>query len=132
MTSTDAPHPFADLLGISVTKAAAGEASGELTLEEKLLNPHGVAHGGVVYALADTVMGGALRSKLSEEQSCATLEIKITYFRPAFDGRLICSASVDHCGKRIGHISARIEGGGKLIALATGNFVILPAPPEKR
>jgi len=132
MTNTDAPHPFAGLIGLSVTGAAAGEASGELMLAEKHLNPQNVAHGGVVYALADTVMGGALRSMLSEEQSCATLEIKITYFRPAFDGELICTASVDHCGKRFAHISARVEGGNKLIALATGNFAILAAPPEKR
>ena len=132
MTKTDALHPFAALLGLSLTNAAAGEASGELTLEEKHLNPHGVAHGGVVYALADTVMGGALHSLLGEGQSCATLEIKISYFRPAFDGKLICTASVDHCGKRFGHITARIEGGGKLIALATGNFAILAALPEKR
>ena len=132
MTSTDAPHPFAELIGLSVTSAAAGHASGELLLAEKHLNPHGVAHGAVIYALADTVMGGALRPMLGEEQSCATLEIKITYFRPAFDGELNCTASVDHCGKRFAHVSARVEGGGKLIALATGNFAILAARPEKR
>ncbi len=132
MTSSDTPHPFADLIGLSITGLADGEASGELTLTAHHNNPHHVAHGGVIYALADTVMGAALRSTLSEEQSCATLEIKITYFRPAFEGKLICTASVDHRGKRFSHITGRVEGGGKLIALATGNFAILAAPPEKR
>ncbi|MEE9433437.1 MAG: PaaI family thioesterase [Sphingorhabdus sp.] len=132
MTDNEREHPFADLIGLSVDIGKPGEASALLTLKESHRNPHGVAHGAVIYAMADTAMGAALHSTLPAESACATLEIKITYCRPVFEGEVTCTATLDHKGKRFGHISSRIECGGKLIALATGNFAILEAPPEKR
>ena len=59
-------HPFADLIGFSVSERTAERCVTELNLEEKHLNPNGVVHGGVLYTLADTGMGGALMSALPE------------------------------------------------------------------
>ena len=53
-------HPFADLVGFSVSERTEKQCVTELTLEKKHLNPNGVVHGGVLYTLADTGMGGAL------------------------------------------------------------------------
>ncbi len=58
LTMADAsPDPgvgaFAALLGIHRTAMADGRSRFELAVRPEHLNPHGVVHGGVVYALAE-------------------------------------------------------------------------------
>ena len=53
-------HPFADLIGLSTDEQRAGHSRCSLTVDDKHLNPHRVVHGAVIYALADTGMGGPL------------------------------------------------------------------------
>ena len=90
------------------------------------LNPNGVVHGAVLYALADTGMGGALTSVLDENKFCSTIEIKINYFRPASQGLLRCETRVIHQGSRTGALESEIvDDAGRLLARATGTFMIL-------
>ncbi len=91
-------------------------------------NPHGVAHGGVAYSLADTAMGGALTSRLNPAFWCATLEIKFNYHVGVRAGLLTCEAEVLHQGKRIANMEARLFQHDRLVASANGNFAIFPAP----
>jgi acyl-CoA thioesterase len=117
--------PFADLLGVRRTLMAGGRSRFEVTLGSQHLNPHGVVHGGVVYTLVDYAMGGALTSRLTDGERCATIEIKINYVAPVSGGRLAAEARVIERTRRIGVLEARVEGdGGALIALATGTFYI--------
>ena len=62
------PHPFAELVGFEVTARGEGRCTSEISAEERHLNPNGVVHGAVLYALADTGMGGALTSMLDAGQ----------------------------------------------------------------
>lgn len=125
------PHPFADLIDLAVTPDGKGGSKATLTAEHKHMNPHGVVHGAVIYALADTGMGAALYPTLEAGQACATIEIKISYFRPVSGGEIRCATQIDNKGRSIAHLTSRIEQGGKLVALATGSFAILAAPPGK-
>ncbi len=43
-------HPFADMIGMEV----AGSCISRLTVAEHHMNPHGIVHGAVIYAPADT------------------------------------------------------------------------------
>ena len=75
--------PFVEHLGIEITKAADGHAEASLPLrEEHSANPDGmIAHGGVTYALADTVGGAAV---ISESASVSpTIDMRIDYLAPA-------------------------------------------------
>ena len=67
-------HPFADLIGFQVSERDNGQCETVLEIEDDHRNPHGVVHGAVIYALADTGMGGALTSTLREGQICSTIE----------------------------------------------------------
>ncbi|MBK6707832.1 MAG: PaaI family thioesterase [Sphingomonadales bacterium] len=125
------PHPFADLIGLAVAPDGKGGSTATLTAEHGHMNPHGVVHGAVIYALADTGMGAALYPSLDAGQACATIEIKISYFRPVAGGEIRCTTQVDNKGRSIAHLTSRIEQGEKLVALATGSFAILAAPPGK-
>lgn len=120
------PHPFADLIGFEVTARGEGRCTSELIAEERHLNPNGVVHGAVLYALADTGMGGALTSVIDEGQLCSTIEVKINYFRPARPGRLRCETRVVYQGSRTGALESEIlDENDRLLARATGTFMIL-------
>jgi acyl-CoA thioesterase len=106
-----------------------GRCRFELEVRPEHLNPHGVVHGGVVYALADYAMGGALTSRLGPGERCATLEIKINYLAPVAEGSLAAEAQVIERSTRVGVLEARVlAGADRLVALATGTFFIIQGP----
>ncbi len=119
-------HPFAELIGFGVTERGDGRCTIELDLEERHRNPHGIIHGGVLYALADTGMGGALTSLLGEDEICTTIEIKIAYFRPATQGRLKALTEVVNRGRKTASLESTLEVDGRTLAKAYGTFMILP------
>ncbi len=122
--------PFAEFLGVHRTAMDGGYSRFELAVRPEHLNPHGVVHGGVVYALADHAMGGALTSVLGPGERCATLEIKINYLATASEGHLAAEARVVARTTRIGVLEARVRGDGdRMVALATGSFYIQNSRP---
>lgn len=121
-------HPFAELLGFEVTARGDGRCITELELAPRHRNPHGIVHGAVLYALADTGMGGALTSVLDPGQLCSTVEIKIVYFRPALEGRLVCTTELVNRTRRTAALESSLRVGEKLLARAYGTFMILDAP----
>jgi acyl-CoA thioesterase len=125
-------HPFADLIGLTVEQQADGKSRLLLPVDGRHLNPHGVVHGAVIYAMADTGMGAALYSVLDAGYACATIDISISYFRPVVDGQLLCQTVVENKGRTVAHLTARITQNDKLVAQASGNFAIISAPLERR
>ena len=117
-------HPFAALIGFEVTALSEGKSTTSIEVKEELLNPFKVLHGAVLYALADTGMGGALLPLLSEEEICATIEIKMSYFKAVRSGKVLCHSKVIHRGKRVASLESEISAEGTLIAKATGSFSI--------
>ena len=78
---------FGRLLGLHITEARDGYARVEMDCEGKC-NPHGVAHGGAIFALADHAFGIA--------SNCGTVHntavsVQIQYLAPA-KGRLAAIA----------------------------------------
>jgi len=47
-------NPFGELIGLNFVKCETGYSQCVLEENEKLLNPHRVLHGGVIYSMADT------------------------------------------------------------------------------
>lgn len=75
--------PFLDLLGIEVTVAEDGHAEGRLEMRRELSSNPGktIAHGGVTFALADTVGGAAIVSEALAPTP--TIDMRVDYLRPA-------------------------------------------------
>jgi acyl-CoA thioesterase len=117
-------NPFGDLIGLQFTKCEAGQSRCTLKVEPRLLNPHGVVHGGVMYSMADTGMGGAMYSVMEKDELCATIEIKIVYFKAAKEGTLVCDTKIISRGKRIAALESEITSDGRLAAKANGTFSI--------
>lgn len=120
-------NPFGELMGLEFTICADGKSECSLKAEEKLLNPHGVVHGGALYSMADTGMGGALYTLLEEGELCSTVEIKITYFKPVTAGRLSCETQVVNRSRSLASLESSIMNDGNLVAKATGTFFVFSA-----
>lgn len=123
-------HPFADLIDLRVVERSAGASRLALTVIADHLNPHGVAHGAVLFALADTGMGAALYPTLAEGEICATIEIKINYFRPVTGGEVVCTTELVNRGRSLANLESKLFVGDRLVAQANGNYAIfMPRAP---
>jgi acyl-CoA thioesterase len=118
------PHPFADLIGLTFDSAESGSSQCRVPVRPELLNPHGVVHGAVAYALADSGMGGALYTLLEKGESCATIEIKIVYLSSVREGELICNTRVVRKGSRVAVIESEVFESDRLVAKALGTYSI--------
>lgn len=116
-------NPFGELIGLNFSRCEKGYSQCVLEVK-KLPNPHRVLHGGVIYSMADTGMGGALYSYLDDDELCATIEIKIVYFTAVTSGTLICDTQLVHRSKKIATLESDIKNDGRLIAKAMGTFFI--------
>ncbi len=125
------PMPFATLIGLKLKRGETGSAESHLVIDSDHLNSAGVVHGAVLYALADTAMGAAVYSTLDAEQSCATLEIKINYFKAVHaPGEIVCRAKIVNRGRTTANIDADIFVGESLMAHANGTFAIFIRRPK--
>ena len=119
------PNHFGELIGLEFTTIENGVSHCQLVVAESHLNPHRVVHGGVLYSMVDTGMGGALFSSLDPGQRCATLEIKISYLHFVTAGTLSCNSTVIQKSRRFGFLQSDVFNDDRLVASATGTFTIL-------
>lgn len=120
-------HPFGELIGLNFSEYKNGYSTCILEINEKLLNPHRVLHGGVIYTMADTGMGAALYSYLDRDEICGTIEINIIYFTSVTSGVVTCETKVIHKSKSIAALESEIRNDECLIAKAMGTFSIFKA-----
>jgi acyl-CoA thioesterase len=115
---------FATLIGLELTDVEPGYSRGELTVTDELKNPNDVLHGAVTHAMADTGMGAALTPDLAEGKACATIEIKISYLKPVWDGTLTCETTLIDRGGRVAFLESAVRQDGESVARVTGSFAI--------
>lgn len=90
--------PFADEVGINITKISEGYAEAEIVTRKEHYNPIGGIHGGVMYAMADTVGGCAC---YSYGKMITTLDSSFHFLKPALHAeKLVAKATVIKKGKR--------------------------------
>ncbi len=117
-------HPYADLIGLKIDELENGYSKCSIQANEKLYNPNNVIHGAIIFSLADTGMGAALFASLNEGEICATIEIKINYYRPVKSGIITCISKTLSRGKSVANLESSIYNEDKLVAKANGNFSI--------
>ncbi len=117
--------PFAEHLGIEVTRAEDGVAEGWMPMTDELSsNPgHHIAHGGATFAFADTVGGAALVSLVTVPTP--TIDMRIDYLAPVTDD-LTARAEVARKGSTsaVVDIDVRQEAEDKKVATVRGVYKI--------
>lgn len=125
--ATYGEFPLKHHLGMEVAGGSSqGTATARLDAGESHLNPNGVVHGAVLFALVDTAMGKAAMSVLDVGQFCTSVEVHLRFIRPVYPGQVDAVSSVVRRGKRIVHLDAEVrDGGGELVTTATGTFAVI-------
>ncbi|MEX2237106.1 MAG: PaaI family thioesterase [Dehalococcoidia bacterium] len=120
------PPPVARLIGLDLVSAGAGAVTMALEVGPQHANPMGTVHGGILCDLADAAMGMAYASTLGAGESFTTLELKINFLRPVWNGRLIAEGKYVSGGSSVGLTECDIKDErGRLVAHATSTCMTL-------
>ncbi len=88
-----------ELLGFDVESVHDGRAIFRLDVRPRHKQIHGVVHGGILAALADTAAAIAAYTVVPRGVELATLELKINYLEPVPGGRIKADARVLRGGR---------------------------------
>jgi uncharacterized protein (TIGR00369 family) len=117
--------PVSRLIGFDVLPATEddrtqGKAIVVLEVDERLHNPMGRVHGGILSALADAAMGIAFGRTLDKDQDFSTIDLHIHFMRPVRCNRVTASAELVQRGLRIGFVTCTItDDRSRIIAQAS-------------
>lgn len=117
--------PYATHLGIEVISDKDNKSHLKLNIKPHHLNRHDVLAGGLLYSIADVGMGLALYPTLADGQICATVEIKMSYFNSANEGKIDCYTKTIKRGKRLAFFESEVYHKKTLLAKASGSYIIL-------
>jgi uncharacterized protein (TIGR00369 family) len=120
--------PAAATLGFELRSVDpdAGTIVVGFTASEAFLNPAGNVQGGFLAAMLDDTLGPALVATLGPDQFAPTLELKVSFLRPASVGPLIGRGRVVHRGGTIAFLEGTLsDPTGEVVATATATARIV-------
>ena len=118
--------PFAQLLGILLERVAPGEAKLRLPVRHDLTQNHGVVHGGAIASIIDSATAFAVLTLLEPDERVTTVDLTISYLRPATKGQLFATAQVIRQGRRLFSVTAQAtDDEGTLMATALSTYIKL-------
>ncbi len=110
---------FANLLGITLNTAQAGNASAQLTIVDAHLNAANCVQGGVLFSLADFTLAAAANSY--GDKLALSIECDIKFIRAASNGILVAQATEKHRTSKLGYYDVEIlDDKQQLIASLSG------------
>ncbi len=99
---------FGQLLGMIIESAEPGRGRVRIAVDERLMHPQGIVHGGAIFSLADTAMAMALLAAYPPGTRAGTIEAKINYLRAVRSGTLVAEAVVIHQGRTTAVLEATV------------------------
>lgn len=122
---TEEPFSFQETVGFHLERGD-GSCRAWLDIDDRHTNPNGVVHGGVLFAMLDSAMGGATSSVMAPGSWCTTIDMNIRYLAPCRGGRVTVDTSVRRAGRRIVHLDGVARGDdGTEYASATGTYAVI-------
>lgn len=123
--------PYPNWLGLKVKKLGAGTACLALKIEKKHHQYQGLAHGGVLASLADTVATFAALTILPEGVDLVTIEFKVNFLAAVSGGEIIAESGVVKLGARVSVADVRVFNARDHRLVLTGTFTMLNFPTAK-
>jgi uncharacterized protein (TIGR00369 family) len=124
--------PAATLLGweLEAVDPDAGTIVVRFTATEAFLNPAGTVQGGLLAAMLDDTLGPVLVATLQLGATAPTLELHVSFLRPAHPGSLRGRGRVVHRGGGVAFLEGELaDGEGAVIARATATARVLGPRP---
>ena len=87
-------------------------------------NPVGNIQGGILVAMLDETMGPAMASTLRAGEFAPTLDLHVSFLRPARVGKLEGRSRMVRRGREVCVLTAELFQEGKAVAMATATFLI--------
>ncbi len=119
----DTHDSFGHLLGIRIVDCTEKGIVAEIPLRPEFCNPHGIAHGGFLYAVADTACGltaGLAMPDRTYEQRVVTAASSLNFLSPVTRSPVRAAAPILRAGRRIVVCAGLIyDGSGALAAKGT-------------
>ena len=115
-------------LGWSLVHADTERGEIEVAFEasEDFLNPAGTVQGGFLTAMLDDTMGPALAATLGPGLYATTIELKVSFLRPAKPGRLVGRGRVVHSGNTIAFLAGELlDDAGQVVAVGSATARIV-------
>ena len=113
------------LFGFELEAAEAGRAVLRMRVASKHKQVHGVVHGGILAAMADTAGGLATYMVVPRGTRVATVEMKINFLEPVDQGIVIAEARVLRKGRNFAVVDCEVhDAAGRLAAKALMTFAI--------
>ncbi len=123
---------IAHLLGLTFERSPAGPGQVRIQVDQRLMHPQQIVHGGIIFTLADTAMSMALADLIPPGTPFGTIEAKINYLLPVRAGELVARGRVLHEGGSTAVVEATVynrdadsdAGRERAIAQVLGTFYI--------
>lgn len=118
---------YESYLGVKFGKYNDGYCDISLAIEDKHLNIGKSVHGGVINALCDIALSGAVTCTLTDTaKSVVTLQMNVNFLRAGMPGdTLTAYGEIIKRGRTICYVEGGIKNqDGKLIARASGDWFI--------
>lgn len=120
------PPKAAVTLGISIKKVSpeAGTIEVEFQGKPEFTNPAGNIQGGFLAAMLDDTMGPALAATLKAGEFAPTLNLNVSFAKPARIGAIQGKGRILKRGKEVCFLAAELHQDGELVASATATAII--------
>jgi uncharacterized protein (TIGR00369 family) len=120
------PPPFAQLIGADLVSVGDGVAVFRCTPDESTYNPLGLVHGGVLCTLLDSAAGCAVHTQLPAGVGFSSIEIKVSFLRPANGATLEVEGRSLRVGRQVAFAEAYArDEDGKLVGHATTSIALV-------
>jgi len=109
---------FAVDAGMEIVELEAGRSRVRMPVTERVLNGHGVVHGGALFTLADYAGAAAVNAMGRRSMAAGGT---ISFLKAMRGGTLTADATVERGGRTLATVSVRVTNdSGELVALFQG------------
>jgi uncharacterized protein (TIGR00369 family) len=120
--------PFNMLLGMRLRRVHRDGVTIDCVVRDQLRNSAGLVHGGIAAALADAAVGIGIQAHFKGGRRITTVEMKINYFLPVKEGRMVARSHLLRIGSSlcVGSVELR-DDAGRLVGTAIVTYMFLDA-----
>lgn len=113
-------------LGIAIKHISLEDRSIEVEFDGKpeFTNPAGNIQGGFLAAMLDDTMGPALAATLKADEFAPTLNLNVSFIKPAKVGHIQGIGRIAKRGKEVCFLSGELLQDGEIVACATATAIV--------